>query len=93
VVFQSASQERGGNSLVDAAVAGHLHFHRSTGFGNIFFSFYLFFLVGLLVPRPQQFVVSCGCYINIAGRNSVSSTVALEYLVILCLKCYHDTSL
>jgi hypothetical protein len=36
------------------------------------FLFFSLFLLGLIVLRPQQFVVSCGCYINIAGRKPVS---------------------
>jgi hypothetical protein len=41
----------GGNSPKGAAVAGHLRFRRSAGLGIVFFSFSLFFLLGLLVLR------------------------------------------
>jgi hypothetical protein len=61
-------------------VAGHLRFRRSAGVGIVFFSFSLFFLLGLIVLRPQQFVVSCGYYINIAGRKLFrgSTTISLS---------------
>jgi hypothetical protein len=68
---------RGGNSPKGAVVADHLRFRRSAGLGIVFFSFSLFsffFFWACLCYGLQQFVVSCGCYINIAGRKPVSNT-------------------
>ena len=58
-------------------MASHLRFRRSTDVGFVFFSLPLFFLLlGLVLccfsPSGGSKVVSCGCYINIAGRKPVS---------------------
>ena len=61
-----------------AAVASHFRFRRSADFGFVFFSLPLFFLLGLVLccftPSSGFEVVSCGCYINIAGRKPISRT-------------------